>query len=199
MAAPPPSGSCTRAANLVITWTHTSPVPVNGYIIRYRPVKIPPFSGWLTTSTTSNFISIEVSACFDYEVEVEADCGVITSSIVSTTADRPPSIVYVSTTAPGVSMTNITGISGYIFDGPLLAGSAQQDEGSVHNGFGTGITVTLSGSAVIASNLRLYKNEVQQQCLPVPSGAGAAGTYSFSPVTFSLGDECRISLSTGNC
>lgn len=121
------------------------------------------------------------------------------STAATYTANKVPSTVYISTTAPGVSITNVTGITGYTFSGPLLAGSAQQVSSGVHNGFSTIITVTLSGSATLASNLTLYKNEVKMQCLAVPQGAGAAGTYSFSSVSFAYGDEVRISMGTGNC
>jgi hypothetical protein len=195
MASPPPQ-SCNQPGTITISWVAPTPAPV-GYEVRYRKVTSPE-SGWNTAAAASSPYVAPADMCYDYEYEVRSDCGsLVYSDWVPSVVSRPQGQVYISTTAPGITITNVTGITGYTFIGPLLAGSVLQSEGGLHDGGAFSIGVTFSGTALIASNIRLYKNEILQQCVNIPQGTGTS--FTFNNVSFLLTDELKISMGTGSC
>lgn len=195
MASPPPQ-TCNQTGTLTISWVAPTPAPA-GYDVRYRKVTNPE-SGWNSTSASVSPLVTPADMCYDYEYEVRADCGgSVYSDWVPAIVSRPQGQVYISTTAPGLSITGISGIIGYTFSGPLLAGSSLQSTGGLHDGGSFSIGVTFSGTAVLASNIRLYKNGIQQQCVSIPQGTGSS--FVFNGVFFTLTDEIKISMGTGSC
>lgn len=84
-------------------------------------------------------------------------------------------------------MSNVTGISGFTFSGPLTTGGFQS---GFHSGFTGSITVTLSSGPT--SNSNLYLSGAFAQTIPV--GAGGAGSYTFTSHTYLSTDTINITL-----
>lgn len=94
---------------------------------------------------------------------------------------------------PGMTMTNVTGITGFTFGAPLNPGNVQDGQ---HPGFTGVIAVTFSGTPIInPSNVALEVNGAVIECINVT----AAGTYTFSSHIFAGSDFIHVSGNGGAC
>jgi hypothetical protein len=94
---------------------------------------------------------------------------------------------------PGMTMTNVTGITGFTFGAPLNPGQAQDGAYTPFTGV---ISVTFSGTPIInPSNVALEVNGAVIECINVT----AAGTYAFSSHTFNGSDFIHVSGNGGAC
>jgi hypothetical protein len=97
-----------------------------------------------------------------------------------------------------VTITNITGISGFTFDTSSPVGTGDSQSGTHTTITSVHITVSLTGTANIQGNLSLTKNGTLIQSISVPTGAGnATGFYTFSTFSAASSDIVRVDANTG--
>ncbi|HUM53185.1 MAG TPA: hypothetical protein PK431_15270, partial [Chitinophagales bacterium] len=100
--------------------------------------------------------------------------------------------VTVNSSLGGTLITSVVGISGYTLSGSVAPGWLDQ---GTHSAFTGTISVTITGTPVIAGNVSLYKNGVLVQCIAV----SAAGTFTFSSQSYIISDVLIVSLGIGPC
>jgi hypothetical protein len=118
--------------------------------------------------------------------------GVIGSDTGLSCSDNTVQITH---TMAGISLTNVTGISGFT-PSPALPLAAGNSTFGTHGAFTGSITLTLTGTPIInPSNVTLRVDGVFVQCLSVTS----AGTRTFSSRAYATNQIIQIELNTGNC
>lgn len=97
----------------------------------------------------------------------------------------------------GVTVQNVTGITGFTASPPFPLSAGGTVVG-IHSAFTGSINVQISGSPVISpSNITLYRNGTQLQCVPVTAFTGLY--YTFGSQTYAASDVITISLGISGC
>jgi hypothetical protein len=137
--------------------------------------------------------SVSVSSCPSCTIVANGVC----STPSTTTTTTLPNNVSVTNTLGTVGISNVTGISGFTFSGPVNAGGTAYGH---HNAFTGTIVVTLTGTAAVDGNLSLAVNGSGNivQCFFIPAGTGA-GTYTFNSRTYLSTDTIDVQGNTGHC
>jgi hypothetical protein len=102
--------------------------------------------------------------------------------------------VVINNFAPGITISNVTGISGFVL--PMLVPPNNTATGN-HLAFFGGIVCTFTGTPSGNSDVVLEVNNTIIQCQNVPNTAG--GTVTFSPANFAATDLITITFSPGLC
>jgi hypothetical protein len=109
-----------------------------------------------------------------------------------------PTTVRVTNNLFNVTITNITGISGFTFDTSSPVGTGDSQSGTHTTITSVHIYVSLTGTANIQGNLSLTKNGTLIQSISVPTGPGnATGFYTFSTFSAASSDIVRVDANTG--
>lgn len=118
----------------------------------------------------------------------------------TTSGDCDRSIdVSVTSTLFGVSIANVTGVSGFTFDQTQPVGSGGRQEG-YHNTFTGIVRMSPTGNAsAINGNISISKNSITIRCVNVARNTAPPATVSAPSTTFILGDYIAFSANTGNC
>lgn len=96
--------------------------------------------------------------------------------------------------AGGITITNVTGINGYVLAANVPFGGTQTGE---HLAFYGGIVCTFTGTPSASSSATLQINSTIIQCQNVPNTAG--GTVTFAAASFSDTDLITITFNAGVC
>jgi hypothetical protein len=96
--------------------------------------------------------------------------------------------------AAGITISDITGISGFALSSLLTNGTTQT---GTHTAFFGGIVATFTGTPSMNSSATLQLNGTIIQCVNVPNTAG--GTVTFSPASFGANDLITITFNAGSC
>lgn len=114
------------------------------------------------------------------------------SSIVVTTNSSEN--VTLTHNATGITITGVTGISGFILSQSLVAGNT--DTGS-HDAFFAPIIISFTGTPAFSENAILTKNGTTIQCVNIPNTNG--GSFQFSAASFAANDQLGIEFNIGLC
>jgi hypothetical protein len=114
-----------------------------------------------------------------------------TGAIVSDTGLSCSGTVQISNNSAGLSIDNITGISGFTLSSPVPDGGLAA---GTHNPFTGTIGVDISGIG-FASALTLFINGIAIECIDIP----VAGTYTFGSQSYGSSDSISITLEVGSC
>ena len=101
--------------------------------------------------------------------------------------------VVINNFVSGISLTNVTGISGFVL--PMTVPFGGTANGS-HLAFYGGITVTFTGAPASNSSATLQVNSTIIQCVTVPA---MGSSVSFTPAAFADSDLLTISFNPGLC
>jgi hypothetical protein len=180
---------------LTITYTDASPLPDDGYLVFYRKFgSLGAYTSAGPFPNSSSPIIIPGLSPSDYEGYVESDCdGSFSSGATFVTNDYYN--VDITNDLPNLVITNVTGIGGFTFSGPVPVGG--RDTG-VHTAFTAIIQVTTTGIAAITGNLALVRNGIVIDCINIPSST-TPGVLTFTSQTFVGTDLIQIELNTGTC
>lgn len=99
-------------------------------------------------------------------------------------------VIEVSNNSAAAVITNITGVSGYTFPGPLASG---EDDIDTHNAFTGVVSVTITGT-ITEGCLLFYYGDVLQTL-----DVAGAGTYNFPSTTILITEYIQIVLNDGAC
>lgn len=102
--------------------------------------------------------------------------------------------VTIANFAAGTTITNVTGIQGFILGAFVTNGTSQTGS---HTAFYGGIVVTFTGTPSANSSATLQIGGTIIQCVNVPNTAG--GTVTFSPASFAAADQIIITFNPGLC
>lgn len=104
--------------------------------------------------------------------------------------------VSVTSSLAGISVTNITGITGFVLENPVSAGGS---ETGTHEGFTlSDIIITLDGSPVINGNCSLSVGGVVIACTNIPTSP-LVPVVEFNNVTADVSDAIIVAMNTGSC
>jgi hypothetical protein len=112
----------------------------------------------------------------------------------SVTVNRAATNLSIFNNANGITLTAVTGITGYTL--PQFIAYGETQNGS-HQAFFGGFTVGFSGTPAANSSAQLLLNGTQIQCVNVPNTNG--GTISFSAVSFAATDVIAVNIVPGLC
>ena len=180
--------------NIVVTYTAGDAIPQVRVTVSY------PNGGSFTQNyTNGNAITIPLPSGVygNYTVSMQSVCDPDTNFYSSPSAPvnvlvAPPYTVDVTSSAPGITITEILGITGFTQSASVIPGVHLQ---GTHDAFTGVIYFTVTGTPAINVHATLYVNGVQADCLNIPS----ATTYGFDSATYLETDVINISFSTGNC
>lgn len=189
------------------------PAPANGYAIHYRPIgSVGPYRTWPNVTASPAVIVDENDdpPGTDYEGYIQGDCGgdVLGVQVPWATAidnesdgsspsisdgggddsDFEPFNMFIQNDIADGEISEISPNVAPDIEYPVVPITTQVGH---HSGFSGSLTVSIVGTT--SAHIKLFKNFVELQCLPVP----APGDYVFAPVTFLPGDLCSIILSSG--
>lgn len=196
------------AHNLItIAFTGCEPTPDNGYNIQWR------VAGTDDAYTDAGNFTESPAAFTDdtnpegtnYEGIIRSDCGEVFGTEISWETNNEESPYEESGVEEGGGPFIVQGDGGTIFItdiqpvvyvGNAFPVSDGETWNTVHDGFSDALTVSVH-NAFFVKRIKLYKNGILQQCITVPGGS--IGDFTFNPVTFGLGDECKIRSESGSC
>lgn len=114
------------------------------------------------------------------------------SSIVTVT--NTVDNVTLTSSAVGITITNIVGISGFTLPANLNVGDRIT---GMHGAFFAIITFTFTGTPLFNSSATLYINNVAVQCKNIPNSSG--GSVGFNSASVAATDLLAIAFNTGTC
>lgn len=102
--------------------------------------------------------------------------------------------VRITSSAPGITVNTLTGISGFTLTQNVTTGV---EVTGTHLGFTGVITFTFTGTPAFNSNATMEVNGNPIQCVNIPNTSG--GTVSFNSAAFAQTDLIEIFFNTGTC
>lgn len=110
------------------------------------------------------------------------------------TVNRTQTNLSITNNANGITVNNVTGITGYTLPQFIPYGESQSGN---HQAFFGGFTVSFAGTPAGNSSATLTLNGSIIQCVNIPNTNG--GTFSFSAVSYAAGDIIAVNLAAGLC
>lgn len=182
-------------STLSVGYNDASPLPV-GYIIYYRiSGSSDPFESAGPFDPSNSPIVINGLPEGDYEGSLVSSCSDGSFSSGATFVTSGFYNVNITNSLPTISISNVIGISGFTFSGPVNVGDFDR---GVHDGFTGAITIEATGVPSVDGKLVLNVNGILIQCIDIPNGSSVASEAFFSH-TFDAGDYIDIAYLSGSC
>lgn len=184
------------SGNLIVQYLAPSEVPKVRITVGY------PNGGSFVANYVNNgnniVIALPPNLDGDYTVIGQSVCdedsgfySPFSSQVVVT---RSTTNVTLTSSAGGITVTNVQGIDGFTMPGNLTPGNTITGQ---HNAFFSAITFTWTGTPVVSSSATLSVNGTPTQCVNIPNSSG--GSASFNSASFAASDIIRIDFNTGTC
>lgn len=180
--------------NIVVTYTALDSIPSVIVTVNY-----PNGGSFIQSYTNGNSITIPLPTGVygSYTVSMQSVCDEATSFYSSPSAPievlvSQPYTVEITSTAPGITIPTISGISGFTNETSVVPGVRLQ---GTHNAFSGIIYFTVTGTIVISVHATLYVNGVAADCVNITTTT----TYAFDSATYLATDLIEIAFSSGVC
>lgn len=141
----------------------------------------------LPAGVTGTYTVIGQTVCDESSGFFSAFSSQVSVDVVSTN-------VNISNFANGITISNVTGINGFVLAMSVAYGTAQT---GTHTAFYGGIVCTFTGTPSANSSATLEINGTIIQCVNVPNTAG--GTVTFTAASFAASDQILINFNAGSC
>jgi hypothetical protein len=201
------ASACLAPTNLVLTPSASGSItaswtPQSGILTQeayYSPASgvtgLPPGNGWapysgnpINPSQTSITFTGLTSQIFSFAIR--SNCQYSNSPFAQTSINYTPQNVDITNTLPTVQITNVSGITGFMFSGPVSTGGRSS---GTHVGFTGAISITVAGNSLFVGSLVVTINGTITQSYSIPIGS-ISTTYIVPSATYNSSDIIQIGL-----